>query len=184
MHRVQAGTQLFRKLRSRAGETFIFSLRSKSIFPGGQKTMFRARRPPLFGSERTKSNMSLRTRNIVQCKCENARKLHTYVIFVLSKTEKKCMMHHIIRRKTHEKRRSKNAKNLDVSRETLIFRVQQDVVEHSFFCHGCSIADAKTHESCIRMPLSCFPRPKQIPHTPHHPSKTQKRNGNCNFSVF
>ena len=40
MHRVQAGTQLFRKLSSHASETLIFSWRSKSILPGVKKLGF------------------------------------------------------------------------------------------------------------------------------------------------
>ena len=96
-----------------------------------------------FRIRETKSNMSWRTRNIVQRKCENARKLHTYVIFVLSKTEKTSHMHRIIRRKTQEKGRSENAKNLDVSRETPIFRVQQDVVESTTSRHPCVLTNRK-----------------------------------------
>ena len=60
----------------------------------------------------------------------------------------------------------------DVSNETFIFKMQQHVIEHTKHGHGYKMANAKTHESCIRMPFSCFPRqPRNAPQSEHtkHP---------------
>ena len=59
------GSATFPKTELPCRRNAHFFMKIEKHFPGGQKTRFRARRPPLFGSERTKSNMSLRTRSMV-----------------------------------------------------------------------------------------------------------------------
>ena len=40
--------------------------------------------------------------------------------------------------------------------------MQQHVIEHTKHGHGYKMANAKTHESSIRMPLPCFPRQSRM----------------------
>ena len=101
-------------------------------FPGGQKSVFRVRRPTLFGPERTKSNMSLKARWVQQLQNLKARKWHTYATLVRSKTEKVSRTPRIIHEKTPKNGRWKNAFGLDVLSETLIFKVQQHGTETVF----------------------------------------------------
>ena len=50
----------------------------------------------------------------------------------------------------------------DVSSETFIFKMQQHVIEHTKHGHGYKMANAKTHESSIRMQRPCFPRQSRM----------------------
>ena len=69
-------------------------------------------------------------------KCKNARKWHTYATLVLSNTEKISRIPHNIHPKTQNIWRSENAFGLDVSSETLIFKMQQHVIENTEHGHG------------------------------------------------
>ena len=71
-----------------------------------------------------------------QCTCEEAQTWHTYATFALSNTERVSRTPRNILPKTRTCWRSENAFGLDVSSETLIFKMQQHVIENTKHGHG------------------------------------------------
>ena len=132
-----------------------FSLQFEKEFPGGQKIVFRVRRPRRFDSEGTKSNMSFKTRHMVMDATHG-----------LSKSAKVAYVCHFgafqdqqpLSRAPH--RPSKNAKHeggktrlVSTSRAKRLFSKCSDT---SLKTRILAVDAPSQRESGIRMPLSRF----------------------------